>query len=528
MLRRVACFFLILIATAAAAVASELPVIPRPTHVKVGRGVFRSGPDLKVNADPATLAAVKRAVEADGGPRVASSPRNRARVHLAIEIDLADQLGEEGYQLSVTRGAIEARAATEAGLFYAVQTLRQLSWAGGGSGEWVVPCCEVRDKPRFAWRGFMLDESRNFSGPDAVKRLLDAMALLKLNRFHWHLTDDTAWRIEIRQFPRLTEVGAVTPPTLADLVVRPKFYTRAQVRDIVAYARDRGILVIPEINMPGHADASNRAYPEHSGGGSRTRPAFTLNPASEATFQYLNTILREVAGMFPDAGMLHLGGDEVSEGWQKWPELPEVKDLMAREGIKDLTGVEAYFKRRMAFFVDSLGMKAGFWMGGAEQSLPPELATLFWWRHTAHKELRAALDGGYPVVLCPRLPCYFDFGQDSSHMAGARWLGRLFFNTLPSVYAFPDSLPSSLSGHAGVLGIQANLWTETAFTQERRDFLTFPRLLALAEAAWTPAARKDYAAFEERLRVHLPRLREAGIAPWDPFEKTPEATRTGQ
>jgi hexosaminidase len=508
------------IAPATAVVASNLPVIPRPAYMEVTKGVFRSGPKLDVAADPAILTAMRRATAADDGPDISSPSGSRPKVTLAIEPDLVRELGEEGYQLSVRPDAIEGRAAKSVGLFYAIQTLRQLAWAGGGHGEWVVPCCEIKDRPRFAWRGFMLDESRHFSGPDAVKRLLDMMALLKLNRFHWHLTDATAWRIEIKELPKLTEIGSLTG--FSENPVKPEFYTQRQVREMVAYALERGIMIVPEINMPGHATAANRAYPEYSAGGNREQPVFTFNPAKEATFQYLETILREVAEMFPDAGMIHLGGDEVAVGWETWPELPEVKELMAEQGLQDLRAVEAHFKRRMASFVASLGIKAGFWMSGAEQDIPADQVILFCWRHYALGELTAALDRGCPVVLCPFVPCFFDFVQHFSHLA--EWHrpgGERLVNTLQAVYAFPDSLVAKLPKAGNVLGIQANLWTEMAVTQESRDFLTFPRLYALAEAAWTSAERKDYAGFEERLKVHLPHLRAAGIVPWDPFEKTP-------
>jgi len=520
-LRHVVFYLAAFIAPATAAGASDLPVIPRPAYMEVGQGVFRSGPKLDVDADPAILAAMRRATAADDGPDISSPSGNRPKVTLAVAPDLFRKLGEEGYQLSVRPNSVKARAARPVGLFYAVQTLRQLAWAGGGRGEWVLPCCEIKDRPRFAWRGFMLDESRHFSGPEAVKRLIDAMALLKLNRFHWHLTDETAWRIEIKKLPKLTEIGSLT--SFFENPAKPEFYTQRQVREIVAYALERGIVIVPEINMPGHATAANRAYPEYSAGGSRKHPVFTFNPAQEATFDYLEVILCEVAKMFPNAGMLHLGGDEVDYGWDTWPRLPEVKELMAEEGLKDLRAVEVYFKRRMASFVASLGMKTGLWLVGVERSIPADQVVLFWWRHYAVGELRAALDRGCPVVLCPIVPCFFDFVQDSSHLAGWHRPGERLVNTLQSVYAFPDSLIATLPGDGNVLGIQANLWTEVAVTQERRDFLTFPRLLALAEAAWTSAERKDYTGFEERLKVHLPHLRAAGVVPWDPFEKNPEA-----
>ncbi|MFH0778393.1 MAG: family 20 glycosylhydrolase [Candidatus Eisenbacteria bacterium] len=506
----------VLIAPIAVAASSNLPIIPQPAYMEIGHGAFCSGPKLEVDADPVPLTALRRAIEADGGPELSSLGDNLPELTLAIDDDLLLQLGEEGYQLSVRPDAIDARAARPVGLFYAIQTLRQLAWAGGESSEWVIPCCEIKDRPRFAWRGFMLDESRHFSGPDAVKRLLDAMGLLKLNRFHWHLTDAPAWRIEIRQLPRLTEIGSLT--RTSDGRQKSEFYTQEQVREIVAYALERGITIVPEISMPGHATAANRAYPEYSGGNE-----FTLNPAGEATFLYLETILCEVAEMFPDAGMIHLGGDEVNYGWQAWPELREVKELMAMEGLRSLRAVEAHFKRRMASFVASLGMKAGFWMAGAEEGISGDQVVLYWWQNHALSELGAALDRGCPVVLCPVVPCFFDFVQDSSHLAGGlRPAGDRLVNTLHSVYIFPDSLVTELPKSGNVFGIQANLWTESAVTQESRDFLAFPRLFALAEAAWTSTERKDYAGFEERLKSHLPRLRAAGIAPWDPFAETPK------
>jgi len=522
-LRRAVLLVAALITTAPVAVASDLPVIPRPAYMELRQGVFRSGPTLYVDASPAMVKAVTRAASVDSGPGVSSPSGGRANVTLVLEPGLMRKLGAEGYELSVRPSSVRARAAKPVGLFYAIQTLRQLAWAGGGRGEWILPCCEIEDRPRFAWRGFMLDESRHFSGPDAVKRLLDAMALLKLNRLHWHLTDATAWRIEIPGLPKLTEIGSLM--RYSDRRPKPEFYTQQQARELVAYALERGILIVPEISMPGHATAANRAYPEYSAGGSRERPVDTFNPAKEATFKYLDTILREVAKTFPNAGMIHLGGDEVDTGWQTWTELPEVKELMAEGGLEDLRAVEAHFKRRMASRVASLGMKAGFWISGAEQDIPADRVTLFWWRHYALGELRAALDRNCPVVLCPFVPCFFDFAQDSSHFARWRRPGERLVNALRSVYAFPDSLIPALPGGGNILGIQANLWTEVAVSQERRDFLTFPRLFALAEAAWTRPERKDYTSFEERLKVHLPHLRAAGITPWDPFAENPEVPR---
>jgi hexosaminidase len=356
----------------------------------------------------------------------------------------------------------------------------------------------------------MLDESRHFTGKDGVKRLLDAMELLKLNIFHWHLTDGTGWRLEIKKYPKLTTIGATGNHT--DPKATPTFYTQDDIREILAYATERGITIIPEIDMPGHASAANRAYPEFSGGGSAKFPDFTFNPASTATENYLHDILAEVRQLFPHAPMIHLGGDEVHFGWEQWPKLPEVKQLMQDKKFTKLDEVEGYFVRRIADHLHDSWNKIGLWDEASRFDLPPEKTVLFWWRHDKPQGLQDAVTKGYSIVLCPRLPLYFDFVQDASHQSGRRWAGK--FAELSSVYAFPESLGATLPPHAKILGIQANLWTETTVTQERRDFMTFPRLLAASEAAWTKPERKDYPHFQQSMAVFMPHLEALGIKPW--------------
>lgn len=424
---------------------------------------------------------------------------------------LEPSLGAEAYTLSVTPGGVEITHGDARALRLAFETLRQLGRGPDGAGLAEIPCCRIQDKPRFVWRGFMLDESRHFTGKEGVKRLLDAMARLKLNVLHWHLTDSPAWRIEITRHPRLTEVGAVGSHT--DPHAPRAYYTQEDIREIVAFAASRGINVVPEIDMPGHATAANRAYPEHTGGGSKRDPDYTFNPAKPETESFLTDILHETRGLFPKAPLVHLGGDEVHFGWDQWPKMPEVQALMAREGLGDLAAVEGRFVRRMA---DNAVAKAGWaavglWDEASRFDLPQDKTVLFWWRHEKPEALRAAADKGFRIVLCPRLPCYFDFVQDDAHKAGRRWNG---FNSIDRVYAFPDSLGSTLPNNARVVGIQACLWTETAATQERRDFLTFPRLLALAEAAWTAPERKDFARFQKASQAELPSILSLGIRPW--------------
>ena len=530
------CRTLILVGSGAlasiASAATEPAVLPRPVSMTMadGRLVLRSGAFAQVPADAADLY-LRTLSDAAGGP-VRAAPADAA---CAVRFLPAGKVRQgtpkpagEGYRLQITPETAIVYADAPAGHFHGLQTLAQLLRnAAREDGCPVLPCLEIADAPRFGWRGYMLDESRHFSGKDTVLRLLDAMAAAKLNRFHWHLTDSPGWRIEIRAYPKLTEIGSRGSETDRRPDAPRQFYTQDEIREIVAYARARHIAIVPEIDMPGHADAAVLAYPELDGGGFVRKgtpdkwPRFTFNPAKPETLRFLDTVLREVAGLFPDAGVIHFGGDEVHFGWQKWPELPEVKELMAREGLKELADVETWFNRRMAATINGLGCKTAGWDEIAARDLPRDRTVIFWWRHDKPQVLRGALDAGYPVVLCPRRPCYFDFVQHDSHKAGRRWGG---FNPIEDVYAFPAALNLSAADEAKVLGMQACLWTETTVTQARRDFLTWPRLLALAEAAWTPADRKDFASFQARLPAALAQLKTLGIGFYDPFANSPEVT----
>ncbi|MBU4459346.1 MAG: beta-N-acetylhexosaminidase [Verrucomicrobia bacterium] len=509
--------------------ASEPGVIPRPASVEAreGRFALKAGALVQAPGDVAKL--YLESLSAAAGFPLASAPADAAaaiRFLPAGETGTAGPAGE-GYTLRVEASGVTVRAATPAGHFNGLQTLAQLlrGTAREGGGR-MLACVEIADAPRFGWRGYMLDESRHFSGKEAVLRLLDGMAACKMNRLHWHLTDSPGWRIEIKAYPNLTVAGSRGSESDRRPDAPRQFYTQDEIRAVVAYARARNIAIVPEIDMPGHADAAVLSYPELDGGGftrpkGNSWPRFTFNPAKAETLKFLDTVLAEVAALFPDAGVIHFGGDEVHFGWQKWPELPEVKALMEKEGLKDLAAVETWFNRRMAGTINGLGFKTAGWDEIAARDLPRDKTVIFWWRHDKPQVLRAALDAGYPVVLCPRRPCYFDFVQHESHTVGRRWGG---FNPLADVYAFPAGLQLSTADEAQVLGVQACLWTETTLTQARRDFLTWPRLAALAEAAWTPAARKDFASFEARLPATLAHLGSLGIAPYDPFANSAEIT----
>jgi hexosaminidase len=348
------------------------------------------------------------------------------------------------------------------------------------------------------------------------------MAGLKLNRFHWHLTDEPGWRIEIKKYPNLTRVGA--RGNYSDAAAPAEFYTQADIREIVDYARQRHIEVIPEIDMPGHATAATRAYPEISGGGTGKWQGFTFNPAKPETYAFLGDILKEVAQLFP-APYIHLGGDEVHYGNQSWSTDPRILKFAHDQGMTNATQLEQYFVRRMAGVVHGLGKTTLGWDEIVGAGIQPSQCVVMWWRHDQPGLLTEALEKNYRVVLCPRLPCYFDFVQDASHQYGRRWQGNIV--TLASVYAFPDSVVSGLipaGKSAGVLGLEACLWTERIQNRERLDFMTYPRLAALAEAAWTPAAVKNETEFLVRLHSFLRELDRRQIPYCDPFApaQTPE------
>lgn len=428
----------------------------------------------------------------------------------------AKELKPEGYSIHMSAQKIIISANDEQGAFYAAVSLLQLvSNSKQQNGIRAVECWNITDAPLYGWRGVMLDESRHFFGKEKVKSILNWMAFYKLNRFHWHLTDAPGWRFEIKQYPLLSLVGGIgnhsSPFTAAT------YYTQEDIKEIVRYANALQIVVIPEVDMPGHATAANRAYPQYSGGGSSGYPAFTFNPGKEETYSYLTNILRETNVLFP-SGMLHLGGDEVSFGNQKWAADPQVQQLMREQKLKDLNEVEQYFMKRMADSVFSMNAKLLAWDEVAETDLPADKTILFWWRHDKPDQLQKALSKGYSVVLCPRLPLYFDFVQDSTHTEG-RKAANNGFNSLQDVYAFTATAlpPVTVNNHKQVLGIQGNVWTETIATEQRLDFMLFPRIAALAEAAWTN--KKDYAGFKLNLTKHFELYKQAGIHFYHPFEK---------
>lgn len=452
------------------------------------------------------------------GMQVKTAPDTSARFVLKV----GDIPGKEAYKLTISPRQVIIRGSDPAGVFYGIQTLLQQMEDASGKGIKNLDCGIVEDSPRYGWRGFMLDEARHFFGKEKVLQILDNMAKYKLNKFHWHLTDEPGWRMEIKKYPKLATVGGQgswSRPN--DKNVR--YYTQAEIRDIIKYATDRHIEIIPEIDMPGHATAANKAYPEYSGGGTKDHPEYTFNPGKEQTYSYLTDILQEVAHIFPSP-YIHLGGDEVAFASKSWDDISEVQQLKEKEKLKSNKDVERYFVHRMT---DNLNKKIGKTAIGWDEMLevhaPQDQTILMWWRHDRVPVLKKALEAGYRTILSPRRPLYFDFTQHQSHKWGRTWNG---FCPLQDVYEFPDKgleqwkIPSDQQKL--IMGVQANVWTERIDTPKRLDFMIWPRLCAVAESGWTAPEVKNYDNFRKRMENAYASFDKQGIYYFD--ERDPSRT----
>jgi hexosaminidase len=484
-------------------------------------------------AEAETLAAFLR--PATGLPLlVVPSPPLAGKLSNAIRFTIdptnKPQLGDEGYRLEVLPAPlIRITAATPAGLFYGGQTLRQLLLpavyaATRQTGvKWTIPCCRIEDRPRFAWRGLMLDASRHFQSAAEVRRWLDLLAMHKLNVFHWHLVDDHGWRFESKKYPLLTQVGAwrEQPP-----VGRyGGYYTQAEMRELVAYAAARHITIVPEIEMPGHSRAAIAAYPHLACGALKTEvdhffdfpmgaTVFPSVPGSnvlcagkETTYRFLEEILGEVIDIFPSQ-YIHVGGDEVDGHW--WNQCADCRAMMKQHHLANPQRLEAYLMARIEKFLNAHGRKLIGWDEILEGGLSPG-ATVMSWRGTSGG-LQAAR-AGHDAVMSPGKPLYFDHRQSNSPLHPPGFGGAV--ETLAEVYQY-EPVPAGLSPAEArhILGAQANLWTCATNTQERLELQAFPRLCALAEATWCESGPKDYAAFAGRLEEHLKRLDTVDAVYW--------------
>lgn len=510
--------FLALFVLAIGAAAQEPAVIPKPVAMELTGGSFALGPDLAIVA-PGDLTAEGEFLKTrlnDGGitrSEVRSSAVTKRSIMLSLD---GSDLPPEGYRLEVLPDRVDLRGADAAGVFHGIQTLMHLLPAAGTQDP-TLPCLRITDHPRFAWRGMHLDVCRHFFPVEFVKTYIDLLARYKMNRFHWHLTDDQGWRIEIKRYPRLTEVGAWRDGSMVGPYSDQRFdneryggfYTQEQIREVVAYAAERHITIVPEIEMPGHAMAALASYPELgcTGGPYEVQRGWGVFEdvfcTREETFTFLENVLAEVIELFPGE-YIHIGGDECPK--TRWKECVRCQSLMRREGLKDEHELQSYFIRRIEKFVNGKGRKIIGWDEILEGGLAPNAAVMSW-RGTAGGT--AAAEQRHPVVMSPGTPCYFDHYQGDPSQEPLAFGG---YNTVQNVLGFepiPAELPDSL--HRYILGAQGNLWTEYITTREQVEYMALPRMCALSEVVWNPKGPRNEADFIRRLETEFERLDGMGV-----------------
>jgi hexosaminidase len=497
----------------------SVAVIPQPAKLVMARGVFELSSATPVRyaaGSPGEQVAsyfVDLMRRSRGVALTASAGETGAEQAISFELQAREGAQvEEGYSLVVSPKRVLVSSHSPRGLFYGAVTLWQV--AAGAQ----VPAVELEDAPRFRWRGLLLDSARHYQSPQFIERLIDTMALHKLNVLHWHLTDDQAWRIEIRKYPKLTEVGAwrvpAGPAAAADIdpaTRRPRlyggFYTQDQVRKLVAYAAARHITIVPEIEMPGHASAPIAAYPELGVTGKPMAvPADwgiypNLYNVEESTFGFLENVLDEVMALFPSE-YIHVGGDEAVKN--QWQASVRVQSRRRELGVKDEHALQSYFVQRIGKYLNAHGRRLIGWDEILEGGLAPD-ATVMSWRGV--QGAIAAAEAGHDAVLSPAPTLYLD-----NRPLNTAHTGRGPVVSIEDVYRF-DPAPAALSDaqRAHILGVQANLWTEHVRTEDRAEYMLFPRAAALAEVGWSPAARIDWQSFSARMPNQLARYRSLGL-----------------
>jgi hexosaminidase len=417
----------------------------------------------------------------------------------------------EGYRLRVYSDSIVISSETEVGIFYGLQTLAQMlpvDW----QDEVQIPVCQIDDWPRFPYRGMHLDVCRHFYSVDFVKKYIDLMARYKLNTFHWHLTEDQGWRIEIKKYPKLTEIGAwrwEKDSTGTDSSRYGGFYTQEQIKDIVDYAAKRFITIIPEIEMPGHSRAALAAYPQFSCSGKQLPVAnrwgvfeHVYCAGNDSTFFFLQDILDEVIALFPST-YVHIGGDECPK--EAWEKCPKCQARIETEGLKNEHELQSYFIRRIEKYLISKNRKLIGWDEILEGGLAPE-ATVMSWRGISGGI--AAAKEQHEVIMTPGAYCYFDHYQANPKYEPKAIGG---YTTLKKVYSYepiPDSLTKEEAKY--ILGAQANMWTEYIATEHHLEYMLLPRMLALAEVDWTNPKNKSWEDFNQRLQSQFQRFDREG------------------
>jgi hexosaminidase len=507
-------------------------IIPSPVSIKEMQGNFsftrKSKIVLSAVNDENKLAAdfLAGLVKTPTGivlPVVQGNKAVSGSVFMSIDTSVRNN---EGYTLKITPKRVIIKARTAVGFFYAVQTIRQLLPPDVEKDSVVsnlilkVPSCEIADEPRFAYRGMHLDVGRYMFPVEYIKRYIDMIALHKMNVFHWHLTEDQGWRIEIKKYPKLTEVGAFRQETVVD---RPDnksalydgkpyggFYSQNDVREIVAYAKSRFITIIPEIEMPGHSLAALAAYPELSCKGGPFEVGKTWGvfedvycAGKEETFKFIEDVLTEVIDLFPGK-YIHIGGDECPK--TRWKKCPLCQKRIKYEGLKDEKELQSYFIKRIEKFLISKNRKLIGWDEILEGGLAPEATVMSWRGVTGGIE---AAKQGHDVIMSPDKYVYLDYYQSESDVQPLAIGGYL---PLENVYSFdPQFAELSAEEQKHILGLQGNLWSEYLNTPQYMEYMAYPRMFAISETGWTPASKKDFEDFLARFKVQRMRYDKIGI-----------------
>jgi len=517
--------------------AQNISIIPEPYQMTTKPGTYTLPKSIAINAPSSanSISDIMAGKLRTTTGRVVYFTKNKPSIDLQIINDA--NLGSEGYTLDINEKGIQLKANANAGLFFGWQTIMQLlpavvySNSLQANTNWTVPYVSIIDKPRFGWRGMMLDVSRHFFSKADVLTFIDDMARYKYNRFHWHLTDDQGWRIEIKSLPKLTSIGAwraerkgkwmnITTPPIDEPKTYGGFYTQEDIKEVVAYAKARFIEVVPEIDVPGHSLAMNTAYPflsttpnypfqvnagdefmdwEGVNGHVAAKIDNSLDPSNEKVYEYLDKIFGEMAPLFPFE-YIHTGGDENPKN--NWEKSPNVQALMKKEGLKDQNEVQSYFVRRLQKIINSKGKKMMGWDEILEGGLSGDAAVMSW---RGVKGGIEAAKQGHKVVMSPNDYNYIDFYQGELTAEGKVYRGLRMKKT----YSF-EPIPEGIDPNL-ILGNQANQWSEQIFDMRYAQYMTWPRGMAVAETSWSPKEKKNWNSFSKKVENQFEKLDAAGV-----------------
>ena len=507
--------------------AQEIALTPQPAHLTVKDGRFEFGNQLKAKVAPyqgdsirMVFESFKKELQEATGIKVSSTQKEaKARIIL----DLNPQLPAEAYKLNVSKEQVRIEASRPAGFYYALQTLKQLmprnvmaGVATSDHSQWSLPSVEIEDAPRFEWRGFMLDEGRHFFGKDEITRVIDMMAIYKMNRFHWHLTEDQGWRIEIKKYPKLTETGAWrNSKVLAYGDVKPDgeryggFYTQKDIKEIVAYAKKKFIEIIPEIDIPGHSQAAVAAYPEflacdpenkHKVWLQQGISTDVINVANPKAMQFAKDVIDELTELFP-FNYIHLGGDECPTN--KWQKNDECKKLLSEIGSSNFRDLQIYFYKQLKDYIATKPADQQrqliFWnevLHGNTSILGNDITIMAW--IGANAAAKQAAKQGMNTILSPQIPYYINRKQ--SKLPTEPMSQGHGTETVEAVYNYQPLKDVDAALQPYYKGVQANFWTEWVTEPSVLEYLMLPRLAAVAEAGWTPQEKRNYEDFKERIR----------------------------